>query len=164
MHRWLGVGLCALFLLWFASGVGMMYWDFPAVTPGDRLERAASLDPATIRVSPEEALAALEADRAPAGIRLNTFDGRPVYRFRIGREDTLVYADTGEPPGIVSRALMDRVASAWTGRPLDAARVEATSAVDQWTVQGPLRTLRPMWKYSWPNGEQVYVAQRTGEV
>ena len=35
---------------------------------------------------------------------------------------------------------------------------------DQWTVQGPLRTLRPLWKYSWPNGDQVYVAQSSGEV
>src|SRR5262245_34178765 len=96
VHRWLGVGLCALFLLWFASGIGMMYWDFPSVTAADRLERSAPLDPDAIRVSPAQALAALDAHRAPAGVRLNTFDGRPVYRFRIGREDALVYADTGE--------------------------------------------------------------------
>ena len=32
LHRWLGVALCLFFLLWFPSGIGMMYWDFPAVT------------------------------------------------------------------------------------------------------------------------------------
>ena len=32
VHRWLGVALCLLFLLWFASGIGMMYWTFPEVT------------------------------------------------------------------------------------------------------------------------------------
>src|SRR3954470_22592991 len=32
VHRWLGVALCVLFLIWFPSGIGMMYWDFPSVT------------------------------------------------------------------------------------------------------------------------------------
>ena len=38
VHRWLGVALCVVFLLWFPSGIGMMYWDYPAVSDGDRLE------------------------------------------------------------------------------------------------------------------------------
>ena len=57
VHRWLGVALCLLFLLWFASGIGMMYWDFPGVTPADRLERSPALAPAAIVLSPAEAYA-----------------------------------------------------------------------------------------------------------
>ena len=34
VHRWLGVALCLVFLLWFPSGIGMMYWDFPSVSAG----------------------------------------------------------------------------------------------------------------------------------
>jgi len=164
VHRWLGVGLCVLFGVWFASGVGMMYWDFPAVTAADRLDRSPPLDASTVHVAPEQALAALDADRVPAAVRLNTFDGRPAYRFRIGREETLVYADTGEQPGVPSRAQLDRIAAAWVRQPVDTARVSEMTDVDQWTVQGPLRTLRPVWKYSWPNGEDVYVAGASGEV
>jgi len=47
VHRWLGVALSLFFLLWFPSGIGMMYWDFPSVTAADRLERARALDAAT---------------------------------------------------------------------------------------------------------------------
>ena len=164
VHRWLGVGLCLLFLLWFASGIGMMYWDFPSVSAADRLERSPALTAPTIVLSPAEAYATLGTSRPPATIRLNTFAGRPVYRIRIGRDESLVYADTGEIQRVVSRAMVDRIASAWTGRAAGDARVEAMTDADQWTVQGPLRTLRPLWKYSWPNGEQVYVAQPSGEV
>jgi hypothetical protein len=163
LHRWLGVALCLFFLLWFPSGIGMMYWDFPSVTPADRLERSPPLDPASIRRSPAEALATLERSPAPTQVRLNTFDGRPVYRFRIGRGDVLVYADNGERRGLVSRTMMDRIGSAWTGQAAADAKVEAID-VDQWTVQGAFRSLRPIWKYSWPNGEQVYVSQSSGEV
>ena len=39
LHRWMGVALSALFLLWFVSGIVMMYWDFPSVRAEDRLEQ-----------------------------------------------------------------------------------------------------------------------------
>ena len=38
VHRWIGVALSLLFLLWFASGIVMMYWSFPEVTAEQRLE------------------------------------------------------------------------------------------------------------------------------
>ena len=165
VHRWMGVAFCTLFLLWFASGIGMMYWTFPSVTPADRLERAPVLSPATITLSPAEAAAKLGIP-LDGPVRLNTFDGRPVYRFGDPRSDAqlIVYADTGEEQNDVSRLMVPRIAAAWTKQPVNEATVEQVQEVDQWTVQASLRTLRPLWKYSWPNGEQVYVSQATGEV
>jgi hypothetical protein len=165
LHRWLGVTLCVLFLLWFPSGIGMMYWTYPTVTAADRLERSSALDPTSVVVPPAEAAATLNLDR-PGAVRLNTFDGRPVYRFGGGRggDALVVYADTGEVQGEISRLTTPRVASAWTGQPVDQATVESVDDVDQWTLQASVRTLRPLWKYSWPNGEQVYVSEATGEV
>ena len=66
LHRWLGVSICLFFLLWFPSGIGMMYWDFPSVTAADRLDRSAALEPSTIRLSPAEAYAVLNQTQAPA--------------------------------------------------------------------------------------------------
>src|SRR5262245_14090565 len=163
VHRWLGVALCLLFLLWFPSGIGMMYWDFPQVTATDRLARSPVLDASTIRLAPQDAFAKAGAPPA-AQIAINTFDGRPAYRFRTRRGEAVVYADTGERQDDASAELMWRVAAAWTRQPAAAATIESLQEPEQWTVQGPLRTLRPLWKFSWPNGEQVYVAQRTGEV
>ena len=65
VHRWLGVVFCLFFVIWFPSGIGMMYWDFPEVTPADRLERSPALDPATIRVSPAQAVDALGQPHPP---------------------------------------------------------------------------------------------------
>ncbi len=36
LHRWTGVALSALFLMWFFSGIVMMYWDYPGVRAEDR--------------------------------------------------------------------------------------------------------------------------------
>lgn len=160
LHRWLGVALCVVFLIWFPSGIGMMYWDYPSVSAGDRLERSPALDPSKVRLSPEQAYAMVADGPPPTPVRLNSFDGRPVYRFGHG---AIVYADTGEAQIDVSHELMLRVAAAWTGQPANAAQIESVEDVDQWTVGGVFRD-RPLWKYSWPDGEQVYVSENSGEV
>jgi hypothetical protein len=36
VHRWMGVLFCLLFLTWFASGIVMMYWQYPQVLAADR--------------------------------------------------------------------------------------------------------------------------------
>jgi hypothetical protein len=164
VHRWLGVALCLLFLLWFPSGIVMMYWDFPSVSPASRLERSPALDPAAIRVSPAEA-----ADKAgldsPGQVRLNTFDGRPVYRFRASASgEAIVYADTGEEQLEFPRDMVDRIASTWSGQSAASADVRPVQDVDQWTLQTRLQDIQPLWKYTWPDGQQVYVSQATGEV
>ena len=160
-HRWLGVALCVVFLLWFPSGIGMMYWDYPGVSDGDRLEHSPTLEAAQIHFSPQEAYSHVAEGPPPTPIRLNSFDNRPIYRF--GNDDAMVYADTGEAQVEVSPELMLRVAAAWTGQPADAARIEAVEEVDQWTVGGVFRNA-PLRKYSWPDGQQVYIAEGSGEV
>ena len=56
IHRYLGIPLSALFVLWFASGIVMMYsGGMPILTPELRLERRAAIDPARIHLTPAEA-------------------------------------------------------------------------------------------------------------
>jgi hypothetical protein len=164
LHRWLGVALCLLFLIWFPSGIGMMYWEFPSVTPAMRLDRAAPLHAADVRLSPAGAWATLRGAGAPLRARLQIFDGRPLYRFQTRAGERFVYADNGERRGDVSAEQAGRIAAAWTGQPAAAATVETLDDADQWTVPDSFRSLRPLWKYSWPNGEQVYVSPKSGEV
>ena len=94
IHRWLGVCLCSLFLLWFVSGMAMMYCDFPEVSATDRLRHEGTLNALQIRLSPQEAYAQLKIERPPGSVRLVRYDGRPAYRFRNGQTESTVYADT----------------------------------------------------------------------
>ena len=164
VHRWIGVALCLLFVMWFTSAIVLMYWDFPSVGAEDRLERSPALNAENIRLSPAEAAARLDLDEPANQVRLNTFDGHPVYRFTTDRGERLVYADTGEEQVLVSPEMARRIASAWTARPAASAKQQFIEEPDQWTVQENLRDLMPLWKYSWPTGEQVYVSDATGEV
>jgi hypothetical protein len=169
-HRWLGVALSVVFLLWFVSGIVMMYWSFPGVSARDRLERAPALSPEQIKVSPEQAMASLGREAGPAQVRLASYDGRPVYTIGGGGRGggrggapAMVFADDGTIPPAVDAAFVDRTAAAWAGRPLEEATKETVTEVDQWTVGGQ-RSQLPLEKYSWPDGQQVYVNGTTGSV
>lgn len=169
VHRWLGVALCLVFLLWFPSGIGMMYWTFPGVSATDRLDHSPKLDPTKIVLSPVEAAEKVGIQANPTQVRLSSFDGRPVYRFggggRGGRGGgQMVYADTGEEQIEVNDTMLDRIASTWAGKPIAESEKISVEEVDQWTVAGQLRNLRPMFKYAWPDGQQVYLNGTTGEV
>jgi uncharacterized iron-regulated membrane protein len=166
VHRWLGVALSLILTIWFLSGIVMMYWSYPEISAGDRLQRAQRLDPAQITISPEQAFAALERAPDSGPVRLGSFDGRPVYRFSGGggrAGAAMVYADDGSVQRVVDAAMMDRAAGAWAGRPRSDATKRPVEDVDQWTV-GSLRNVRPLFKYSWPDGQQVYVNGNTGDV
>jgi hypothetical protein len=95
-HRWLGIGITVMFLLWTLSGVVLMYYGHPQITTGERLLRLEPIDFSTATVTPAEAAA--KAGIKPYRIRLSMYNGRPVYRLTrvsIGNWRT-IYADTGE--------------------------------------------------------------------
>ncbi len=167
IHRWMGVGFCVLFVVWFISGIVMMYWGYPGVSAAERLARAAPLDASQIQISPEEAYARLELGGSPDRVRINMLDGRPVYRFHYGLDQLVAYADTGEPifgSGEIKAEQALRIAAAWTGQPASAAEFRGLlEEADQWTLSG-YAALRPLFKYRWPDGEEAYVSQVTGEV
>ena len=83
VHRWLGIALCLLFLLWFPSGIGMMYFPMPSVTPAARFDRLPILQSSKVTISPGEAAEKLGVD--PEDLTLTSFDGRPAYRLGGGR-------------------------------------------------------------------------------
>jgi hypothetical protein len=163
MHRWLGVALALNFFVWFVSGIGMMYWEFPGISEADRLAHLPSLKADLLQVPVADAFAAAGLESA-SDVRVASFDGRPVYRLRSGRTQRIVYADSGEMRGEISRQQLDRIAAAWSGRSVEAASIRSLDDVDQWTVQLPLAQLKPVWQYAWPTGEQAYLSQTTGEV
>jgi hypothetical protein len=60
--------------------------------------------------------------------------------------------------------MVGRAAAAWAARPLSEATHSVVTDVDQWTLGDGLRESLPLEKYSWPDGQQVYVDGRTADV
>ena len=43
-HRWLGIAITVMFLVWTLSGVVLMYYGHPQITTGERLLRLEAID------------------------------------------------------------------------------------------------------------------------
>src|SRR5579884_2119459 len=165
----MGAAFCILFAWWFVSGIFMMYTDFPAESQDDRIRHASIIDPSSVRIDPAEAWARLGLPNEPRAITLGVFAGRPVYRFSLraanghSPEERLVYADDGTIQEKTDQDLLLRVAREWAHT--DAApEIQPVTAPDQWTIEGSLRRTRPLWRYSFPDGQQVYISGSDGKV
>lgn len=163
-HRWTGTAFCLLFSWWFVSGIFMMYCDFPEVKETDRLARSQPIDASRVHLSASDAWAELKTQGVPDEMALAMFDGHPAWLFRLGRSQTMVYADDGQIRNEFPPDVNLRTAASWTAQPPGAAKARVLTSEDQWTVGGIYRRNAPLTKYSWPNGEQVYVSGVDGQV
>ena len=161
-HRYLGIVLSLLVIMWFATGITMMYWGgMPRVTPELRLERMQPVDFSRVQLTPAQA--AERADLDPIGrATLATLLDRPVYRFG-SRNPTVVFADTGELFDELSADQAQTVAATFARVPVaQVHRLGTLHEVDQWTLQTPL----PLHKFSVDDGAgtELYVQPLSGEV
>ena len=80
-HRYIGIPLSVLFVLWFVTGIAMIYvGGMPALSPQARREHLAPIDFGSIRLTAAEAAArAAGGARGPATL-LTVLD-RPPNRF-----------------------------------------------------------------------------------
>src|SRR5678816_664752 len=132
-HRYLGIVLSLMFVMWFVTGIGMIYSrGMPRLTPQTRLARLAPLDLSAVHLSPSQAVEQGNLRRPEGRVTLSTVDGRPAYRF--GGSAT-VYADNGEyMTGIDANGAI-RVASEFLRLPKEQIRVAGQlTKPDQWTL------------------------------
>jgi hypothetical protein len=164
-HRYLGIVLSLLVVMWFATGITMMWaGGMPRLTPELRLERLPPLDLERVRLTPSEAAERAGFERPPARLTLVSVMNRPAYRLS-DRDTTVVFADDGEVLDGVSPAQARAIASAFVDVPADRVHhVRTLTTVDQWTlVQG--RQL-PLYKFAVAdaNATEVYVQPATADV
>jgi len=165
-HRYLGVALCALFLVWFVSGIVMLYVRMPILFPAERFQYLSDIDPARFVVTPLEAAARAGLTEAPRRIRLNTLRGRPIYYLLPkGRKWVGVFGDDGSP---LDRITPEAAALIVTrGAPSAAARyLGSVEAIDQWTLTNSLNLHRPLHRIAVgdDHGTEMYVSEVTGEI
>jgi PepSY-associated TM region len=164
-HRYLGIALGLMAIMWFATGFVMMYaGGMPRLTPEMRLERAADLDLSRIRLNPAEAAARLsdtDATRPGDGrAHLLTIMERPAYRI----DGETVFADTGDILEPLGAEEATSVASRFMRVPEDRLLHVGTPRGDQWTLG--LGRRGPLHKFAVDDDQrtELYVDPRSAEI
>jgi hypothetical protein len=159
-HRYLGIGISLLAIMWFATGITMMYaGGMPRLGEQLRLERLANIDLARVRLTPADAAERLGVDVRRA--QLVSLVDRPVYRI----DGATVYADTGDVLEGVNASEARAIAARFMRVPeSDVEHVRTLDDIDQWTLQQH-RSL-PLHKFRVYDqaGTELYVSEPTGEI
>jgi hypothetical protein len=157
-HRWLGIGLAAVVLVWTISGLVMLFAERPGLTEEERLEALATLEVAQVRVTPAAAWRQVGANGWPEAVRLNTaFDGRPAYRFLAGGAWYSVHADDASVVPAIGEAQAVSAAAALPGAADAAWQVVGQLAQDYWTRSPRFNSQRPFLLLEDGSGRQAYV-------
>jgi hypothetical protein len=168
VHRWFGVAMCTLFAMWFATGIIMMYVEYPELTEEERLATLAPLEFDHVALSVDEAVAASKLEGGIATITLSAIGARPAYRLRDDAgAAAVVYADDGSrfaghvPASAVAVAQHSGFAADGA-----LATYDRTADVDQWTVSAVLDEHRPLHRVAIGDdrGTVVYVSDTTGQI
>jgi len=166
LHRWLGITTSLFFLLWFTSGIVMMYAEMPELSESERLEALPSLDIGRAQLSAAQAIDRAQLDEVSA-IRLTSLFGRPVWRMRPPFGPwSLVFADTGELRyGFQYDEAQDSIRPFLTPG-AHPRLVAALSEPDQWTLEGNFGGLKPLYHVTFddPASTELYISSVTAEV
>lgn len=156
-HRWVGIVTCLLMLVWFLSGIVMMYVPFPQLEADERLAGLPRIDWRNVAAVPPSA-------PPGSGLVLEQRGFVPVWRFRDDRDGAIAAsASTGRRLPMVEAYEARLIAEAF-------ARSSASAAEpierDQWTVAGGYDAFRPLWKVSFggDTGRVLYVSSSDGQV
>lgn len=161
-HRWVGVALCLIFAMWFASGEVMVFVPFPSLAESARLAKSEAIDFSRLNMAPATALnAAPQAEE----LRLSGIVGRPVYLASSeGRPTVAIGGDDGVKLALISGEVAQHIAERFLNA--KAAGVEGPFDYDQWVVYQGFDSVRPFYRIAIDDadGSELYVSARTGEV
>ena len=166
-HRYLGIGLSLAFALWFATGVVMLYSQFPILTPAERLAGLPALDPARFSVTPAAAVDTAGLSAPPRRIRMGVLLDRPIYWILPAGQPWLgVYADDGRALTAVDATTAERVARRHAPADVQPVLFGVVETIDQWTLTNSLNLHRPLYRFGLDDddGTELYVSAKTGEM
>lgn len=164
VHRWTGVLMCVLMVLWFVSGMVMLFVGYPKLTPWERLGGLPALPSSSCCVGVEAALAQSRAPAEVKSIVLSSIGGHPHYvlldadggRFAVDAVSGARVAIGPAQALAAARSFMHGAGGDYVGLVIE----------DRWTHSRSLNPHRPLHVVDMRDAAatRLYVSSATGQV
>jgi hypothetical protein len=163
-HRYLGVAVGLLMVVWFASGAVMMYVGMPRLSEAMRL---SALSPIAWQAWVRTADGLIDDNQPFGRAQVENLAETPVLRLRRTLMPDVMVDLARDVVTEIDEAAAHAIADRAQRRFGQAASVVAVDAIesDQWTV-GRYRADRPLFRFTYddPEGSTIYVSSAAGRV
>jgi len=164
-HRYLGVAVALLMLVWFLSGIVMMYVPYPQRS---ETERVSALPEISWAACCDFSAIALSDDDAVTRAQLENVAGQPILRVRSPFRPDII-ANLGQGQSLeIGIDTARKIGEDSAARLLGGANIISAELIeyDQWTVGDNGAGRRPVYRLGFddPATTRLYVSAVTGEV
>ncbi len=152
LHRITGTIIALFFLMWFFTGLVLIYHSFPRLSSAATYSHMSAL-PQTINMP----------DTLPQQLKslsIRSFQGQTVLQWKAGKS-TVTITDNNESLRPVTFQTVRDVAADWIDAPI--AKVDTLYDRDQWIMYSRYERDMPIYKFYFddPDQHQLYIASRT---
>ena len=164
IHRVMGTLLCVFFLMWFLTGIVMLYHRFPRLYDSDRVEHLEALG-ASDSLPTIASLSERVGGKAVRSLRMERYLGQTYFRLQTRDSLYILPANATEAiHDIREPDYINKVVNTWCQSPI--LRVDTLRELDQWIPFGSMKADLPVYRYFFDDAEhhQLYQSSVTGAV
>ena len=162
IHRILGTAFSILFLMWFLTGIVMIYHHYPSLSGDDALRyRCEGEGRAVLPLDSIMSAAAVPADSVTE-MQVTVMPGTTLLNVRRGAEELLYDCHSGQKIERLQKPALERVAQSWCDAKI--MDVDSLNEIDVWLIGAYPFKEYPVYKYVFDVEDKTepYLSSRTG--
>lgn len=162
IHKILGTLLSILFVMWFCSGLVMIYHTFPKVTEREKLEKMDALSASLPSI--KEITKQIPVNESIESISIQSYLGQTIFKVSTNMKEYKIPADSTQKLPEVDSERIKKVAMHWNKSKI--AKIDTLKELDQWIPFGRFKKELPIYKFYFEDKEQhqLYISSHTREV
>jgi hypothetical protein len=164
-HRVMGWVLCVFFLMWFLSGIVMLYHRFPRVYDSDRVEHLEALGASPDSLPSIETLQEAAEGKSARSLRMERYLGQTYFKWQASNSTYTLLAENNQRfHDVTEPDYIKKVVATWNQSSI--LRIDTIYKLDQWTPFGSMKEELPFYRYHFDDAahHQLYQGSVTGRV
>lgn len=166
-HRYLGLTLSFIFLIWCLSGFVMMYKEFPHIKEREKINNLTPINFKSISINPNQAWKFLPDNFKWKQLKLYSLIDKPVYKF-VNENDSiiLINADVGGITANIGEKEAKNIVSNYTKRQYQIVKTEIITELDQWIPKSKYLPYLPIYKVHINDKSETifYISSKSGDI
>lgn len=163
LHRITGTIISLFFLMWFITGLVLIYHSFPDVSQPQKNEKMDILPDSLLDINTVFAQLP-EADIKIKSLSLRNFQGQALFTIETKDSTYTICNDTTQSVKPVTWETIEHVARKWVDAPVT--KIDTLNERDIWIMYSRYVNEMPIYKFYFDDDtkHQLYIASRSGEV